>query len=65
MHSDESDIVLDWRHIARWSRTLAAGSRCSLSRAAGTTSCSRARRSREEVFSLLFSWPELALVTPV
>ena len=22
MHSDEADIVLDWRHIARWSRTL-------------------------------------------
>ena len=22
MHSDEADIVLDWRHIARWSRSL-------------------------------------------
>ena len=22
MHSDDSDIVLDWRHIARWSRML-------------------------------------------
>ena len=22
MHSDEADIVLDWKQIARWSRTL-------------------------------------------
>src|SRR5436190_790465 len=22
MHSDEADVVLDWRHIARWSRSL-------------------------------------------
>ncbi len=24
MHSDEADIVLDWRHIAKWSRMLGA-----------------------------------------
>lgn len=56
MHSDESDIVLDWRHIARWSRTL--GSRVTVLTFPGALHdlvLSRAE-VRDEVFRQLFSW---------
>jgi alpha-beta hydrolase superfamily lysophospholipase len=60
MHSDEADIVLDWRDIARWSRTL--GPRVSVLAFPGGLHdlvLSRAE-IREEVFRQLFSWAERA-----
>jgi alpha-beta hydrolase superfamily lysophospholipase len=58
MHSDESDIVLDWRHIAKWGRTL--GSQASvLAFPGGLHDLVLSRRDvREAVFSALFSWAE-------
>ena len=56
MHSDEADIILDWRQIARWSRTL--GSRVSVLQFPGALHdlvLSQAR-IREEVFHQLFDW---------
>jgi alpha-beta hydrolase superfamily lysophospholipase len=56
MHSDEADIILDWRHIARWSRTL--GSDVTVMQFPGALHdlvLSR-RAIREEVFSQLFAW---------
>ncbi len=60
MHSDEADIVLDWRDIARWSRTL--GPRVSVLAFPGGLHdlvLSRAE-VRDEVFRQLFSWAERA-----
>jgi alpha-beta hydrolase superfamily lysophospholipase len=60
LHSDEADIVLDWRDIARWSRTL--GPRVSVLAVPGGLHdlvLSRAE-VREEVFRQLFSWAERA-----
>lgn len=56
MHSDEADIVLDWRHIARWGRTL--GPRASvLAFPGGLHDLVLSRReAREEVFRQLFAW---------
>ena len=61
MHSDESDIVLDWRQIARWSRTL--GSRVAVLAFPGGWHdlVLSPRPIREEVFSQLFAWAEQAL----
>jgi len=58
MHSDEADIVLDWRHIARWSRSL--GPRVSVLQFPGGYHdlVLSPRRIREEVFSQLFAWAE-------
>jgi alpha-beta hydrolase superfamily lysophospholipase len=56
MHSDEADMVLDWRHIARWSRAL--GSRVTVLAFPGALHdlvLSRAE-VRDEVFRQLFSW---------
>jgi alpha-beta hydrolase superfamily lysophospholipase len=61
MHSDESDIVLEWRDIARWSRTL--GDEVSVMGFPGATHdlvLSRAH-IREEVFRQLFAWAERAI----
>jgi alpha-beta hydrolase superfamily lysophospholipase len=61
MHSDEADIVLDWRHIARWSRVL--GPEVTVLAFPGAVHdlvCS-APRIREEVFSQLFAWAERAV----
>jgi len=58
MHGDESDVVLDWRHIARWSRML--GREVTVLAFPGgwhDLVCSP-RRIREEVFSQLFAWAE-------
>jgi alpha-beta hydrolase superfamily lysophospholipase len=56
MHSDEADIVLDWRHIARWGRTL--GPQASvLAFPGGLHDLVLSRRGvREEVFRQLFGW---------
>jgi len=58
MHSDEADIVLDWRDIARWSRSL--GPRVSVLAFPGGYHdlVLSPRRIREEVFSQLFAWAE-------
>ena len=56
MHSDEADIVLDWKQVARWSRTL--GSNVTVLPFPGGLHdlvLSRAE-IREEVFSQLFAW---------
>ena len=56
MHSDDADIVLDWRDIARWSRTL--GNEVTVLAFPGGVHdlvLSRAE-IREEVFSQLFAW---------
>jgi alpha-beta hydrolase superfamily lysophospholipase len=60
MHSDEADIVLDWRDIARWSRTL--GPRVSVLAFPGGLHDLVLSRApvREEVFRQLFSWAERA-----
>lgn len=56
MHSDEADIVLDWRHVARWSRTLGPkASVLSFPGAFHDLVLSR-REIRDEVFGQLFAW---------
>jgi alpha-beta hydrolase superfamily lysophospholipase len=58
MHSDEADIILDWRHIARYSRTL--GPEVTVLAFPGAVHdlvLSRAE-VREAVFSGLFAWAE-------
>ena len=56
MHSDEADIILDWRHIARWSRTL--GPQVTVLQFPGALHDLALSRSeiREEVFRQLFAW---------
>jgi len=64
MHSDEADVVLDWRHIARWSKVL--GGRVSVLAFQGgwhDLVCSPGR-IRETVFSELFAWAERAVALP-
>ena len=64
MHSDWADVVLDWRHIARWSRTL--GPKVTVLAFPGAWHdlvCSPGR-IREEVFSQLFAWAERAAALP-
>ena len=58
MHSDEADIVLDWRDIARWSRSL--GQQVSvLAFPGGLHDLVLSRAAvRDEVFRQLFSWAE-------
>ena len=56
MHSDEADIVLDWKQVARWSRTL--GKHVTVQQFPGGLHdlvLSR-REIREEVFRQLFAW---------
>ena len=56
MHSDEADIVLDWRHIARWGRTLGPQAAV-LAFPGGLHDLMLSRREvRDAVFSALFSW---------
>lgn len=64
MHSDEADVVLNWRHIARWSRGLGRNVTV-LSFPGGWHDliCSPGR-IREEVFSALFAWAERAVALP-
>ncbi len=56
MHSDEADVVLDWRHIARYSRGLGADVTV-LAFPGGLHDLVLSRAEiREEVFRQLFSW---------
>lgn len=56
MHSDEADIILDWRSIARWSRTLGGNVRVlAFPGALHDLVLSRAE-IRDSVFSELFAW---------
>jgi alpha-beta hydrolase superfamily lysophospholipase len=58
MHSDEADIVLDWRHIARWSRRLGEDVRV-LAFPGGMHDLVLSRGEiREAVFNQLFAWAE-------
>jgi alpha-beta hydrolase superfamily lysophospholipase len=60
MHGDASDVVLDWRHIARWSRVL--GPQVSVLAFPGgwhDLVCSPPR-IREAIFGHLFSWAALS-----
>jgi alpha-beta hydrolase superfamily lysophospholipase len=56
MHSDEADIILDWRQVARWSRTLAP--HVSVLQFPGGLHDLVLSRSeiRDEVFHQLFDW---------
>ena len=65
MHSDEADRVLDWRHIAKWSRTL--GRRVTVLAFPGAVHDLVLSRPpvREEVFRQLFAWAEQGAVSPV
>jgi alpha-beta hydrolase superfamily lysophospholipase len=64
MHSDEADIVLDWRHIAKGSRML--GSRVTVLGFPGGTHdlALSPAQVREEVFRQLFAWAERAAMAP-
>ena len=58
MHSDEADIILDWKQVSRWSHTL--GSKVSVRQFPGGLHdlvLSR-REIRDEVFTQLFAWAE-------
>jgi alpha-beta hydrolase superfamily lysophospholipase len=56
MHSDEADIVLDWRSIARWSRVLGPDVTV-LQFPGGLHDLVLSRREvRDEVFAQLFAW---------
>jgi alpha-beta hydrolase superfamily lysophospholipase len=56
MHSDDADIVLDWRDIARWSRTLGKDVAV-LAFPGGVHDLVLSRPEiREEVFTQLFAW---------
>jgi len=56
MHSDEADIVLDWRHMAKWGRTLGPQATV-LAFPGGLHDLALSRREiRDAVFAGLFSW---------
>jgi alpha-beta hydrolase superfamily lysophospholipase len=56
MHSDEADVVLNWKHMARYSRTL--GPEVSVLAFPGGVHdlVLSAPALREEVFRQLFAW---------
>ena len=56
MHSDEADIVLDWRHIVRWAPTLGGDVTVSAQPGALHDLVLSKREVRERVFSELFAW---------
>ncbi len=64
MHSDEADVVLDWRDIAKWSRTL--GERVTVLAFPGAMHDLALSKPtiREEVFRQLFAWAERAVALP-
>jgi alpha-beta hydrolase superfamily lysophospholipase len=56
MHSDQADLVLDWRHCARWGRALGPRARV-LAFPGGLHDLVLSRREiRDAVFTQLFSW---------
>ena len=60
MHSDEADIVLDWKQIARWSRTLGPNVAVQAFPGGLHDLVLSRREIRDSVFSQLFSWAEQA-----
>jgi len=64
MHSDEADIVLNWRHIARWSRTLGPNVRVLAFPGGWHDLVLSPGRIREAVFTELFAWAERAVALP-
>jgi alpha-beta hydrolase superfamily lysophospholipase len=64
MHSDRADVVLDWRHIARWSRSLGPNVTVLAFPGAWHDLVLSPGRTRDEVFSQLFSWAERAVALP-
>ena len=64
MHSDEADVVLDWRHIARWSRVLGRDVAVLAFPGAPHDLVCSPPRIREEVFTQLFAWAERAVALP-
>ena len=63
MHSDEADIVLNWRDIAKWSRSL--GREVTVMQFPGAVHDLVLSRPhiREEVFRQLFAWAERATMS--
>ena len=64
MHSDQADVVLDWRHIARWSRTLGPNVTVMAFPGAWHDLVCSPGRTRDEVFSQLFAWAERVAALP-
>ena len=64
MHSDEADIVLDWRHIARWSRALGRDVTVLAFPGGWHDLVCSPPGIREEVFRQLFAWAERAVASP-
>jgi alpha-beta hydrolase superfamily lysophospholipase len=64
MHSDQADVVLDWRHIARWSRTLGPNVTVMAFPGAWHDLVCSPGRIRDEVFSQLFAWAERVAALP-
>jgi len=64
MHSDGADVVLDWRHIARWSRALGPNVTVLAFPGGWHDLVLSPGRIREEVFSALFAWAERAVALP-
>jgi alpha-beta hydrolase superfamily lysophospholipase len=58
MHSDGADIVLDWRHIARWSRTLGPNVTVLAFPGGWHDLILSPGRIPGEVFTQLFAWAE-------
>ena len=64
MHSDQADVVLDWRHIARWSRSLGPNVTVLAFPGAWHDLVCSPGSIREEVFNALFAWAERAVALP-
>jgi alpha-beta hydrolase superfamily lysophospholipase len=64
MHSDEADVVLDWRHIARWSRSLGPNVSVLSFPGAWHDVVLSPGRIRDAVFTELFAWAERAVALP-
>ena len=56
MHSDESDIVLDWKQVARWSRTLGPNVAVQAFPGGFHDLVLSRREIRDAVFARLFAW---------
>jgi alpha-beta hydrolase superfamily lysophospholipase len=61
MHSDEADIVLDWRDEAKWSRTLGEDVAVMAFPCALHDLVLSRPQIREEIFRQLFAWAERAI----
>ena len=60
MHADEADIVLDWKDIARWSRTLGPDVAVQAFPGGLHDLVLSRHEIRDSVFSQLFAWAERA-----